>query len=128
VPTIPTLKSALGAFGPVPAPPPLPVATDAPFILRPATPGQLDELSFEFLMSSQDLYGLLYSPGEMNLFRDALTAVLHQPITTAHIRPVAQNFSNESPEVQELLNELSLVLPTRTVPAKLSFQADYRPF
>jgi len=125
--SIPALKDALQSFGPLPAPPPVPVASDAPFMLRPASPALLEQLSFEFQTSTQSLVGLLYYPSDLAAFQNALSAVLQQPIATGHIRPVLQTFSLEDPSVQQLLDELSLVLTTRTNPAKVSFVAQRRP-
>jgi len=125
--SIPTLKTMLSVFGPMPAPPPTPVATDAPFTLLPTTPEQLEQLTFEFQNSSQTLTNVLYLNGEMDALRDALTTVLKAPITNAQIRPVVLRFAENSPEKEQLLNELSLVLNTRNHPEKLSFQAWFRP-
>jgi uncharacterized repeat protein (TIGR01451 family) len=125
--SIPTLKTMLSVYGPMPAPPPVPVATDAPFTLLPTSPDQLDQLTFEFQTSSQTLTNLLYLTGDMDALRDALTTVLKAPINNAQIRPVVLRFAEDTPEKEQLLNELSLVLNTRNHPEKLSFQALYRP-
>jgi len=125
--SIPTLKTMLSSFGPMPAPPPIPVATDAPFALLPSDPLQVEQLSFELQNSSDTLTNILYSTTEMDALRDALTTVLKAPITNAQIRPVVLDFSQDAQEKEQLINELSLVLNTRTRPEKVSFQAQFRP-
>jgi uncharacterized repeat protein (TIGR01451 family) len=121
VPSIPSLKTALESFGPVPAPPPTPMASDTFFALRPSSAEQMETLAFEFQNATQSLVRLLYYPSEMDALRNALTSVMGQPISNAHIRWVALTFDDPSPEMDQLLNELSLVLSTRDMPAKLSF-------
>jgi uncharacterized repeat protein (TIGR01451 family) len=126
-PSLPAIETALGVFGPVPAPPPVPVASDAPFMLRPADPSQLDQLAFDLQFATEGLLELLYDPSGMNAFREALTAVLKQPIANAHIRSALLQFHPDNAELQQLVDELSLVAYTRTNPAAVSFTAYRRP-
>src|SRR5262249_14918833 len=119
-----TLKQVLLDLGPYPSLPPVLEAGDTSPALEQPNPLDVEQLTFQMQAASQDLAGLLWSPGDLDAFRTALSTVMGHAFNNADIRPVAMTLADGDPQMLQLRDELSLVLSTRTRPLKLRFVGD----